>query len=196
MENLLITKTTKPNCYKLLRDALKRETGIKYPECLKYIEFDYYSYDPANCICGVEIKHKFHYKFEKDEKEKILIIGSECSDNIIKDQEIYCKDNKDNKEIFDHWLKQVEKARNAYNRKNKKCKVCFKPWDKPRCLLNGLCKDCQNKKKNIGNMICTMRLYDGYKIKDIYKENKGYIIFCAEKETKQKEEFQRYLKYC
>ena len=193
MNNLMNSENNKPNCYKLLRDAFKRETGIKFPECLKYIEFDRYSNDYDKCICGVKIIHKFHYIFEKEGRTESLIIGSECSDNIIKDQELY---NNGNKEIFDHWLKQVEKARDAYNRKNKKCKACYKPWDKPRCFLNGLCKDCQNIKKNIGNMICTMRLYDGYKIKDIYKENKEYILFCAGKDTKQTEEFKQYLKYC
>ena len=179
-------------CYNKLKQALAEETSENFPQCLKNIKFHGMTKtddDEKECICSVKIKYEYLFYYKNEIKLKI---GSVCQSNLLKDIDIIEK----YPDIIEHWGKEVEKARNTYNRKFKKCKVCSRPWNKPRCFLNGLCKDCQNQKKTLGNMICIMRLYDGYKIKDIYKENKEYIIFCAGKDTKQTEEFKQYLKYC
>lgn len=183
---------TKPNSYKLLRDALKKETGIEFPECLKKLNFLRYEKEiDSKCVCGVSIINKYYYYFEDEKQKKEIIIGKDCNESILRDIKLY----NESSSIFDHWMLQIQRGTTAYKRATFKCTVCKTPWTEPKCFYKGMCKGCNKIRGELGKEKCQMKKYKGIQFKKILKDNVDYLIFCSRNDTRQKDIIKDYLRY-
>jgi hypothetical protein len=193
-------------CYYILRKKLEEETGKNFPECLEYIEFvddfgcnkdfdcrcdkDKNNLLHHHCLCGVIIKHVNTFKNKLTDIE--FPIGSSCIENLVKDISDYMQNKEGFTEMYNKWVEILR----SIKRKYKNCKKCGVDWDKPRCFINGLCRDCRNKKQILDKEKCILPKFKGQPLIKVFKANPSYFKFCIEKQTRQYETFKEYLTYC